>query len=307
MTQSPQITGSSWLMVLTLGFVWGGTFLINELALEGMTPFWLAAGRIGFGALLSIVIWQLRGGALFAAPLSRPDLRSLILIGLLSSALPFSLISWGQQFVTAGFTGVSMASVGLMVLPLAHFLVPGERITLRRGIGFLIGFIGVALLIGASGFESTGLALEFPGRLACFSAAACYAFSSVMMRRLPAVDPLGLSAILLVIGAAVVIPMAWVVEGPPPLPDTRTLLLVAFLGMVPTAAANLLRVAVIRTAGPVFMSLTNYQVPVWSVVLGAAMLGEPLPPVLFWSMALILCGVALSQYGALRRLFGKET
>lgn len=74
-------------------------------------------------------------------------------------------------------------------------------------------------------------------------------------------------------------------------------------GLIPTAAANFLRVLVIHTAGPVFMSLTNYLVPVCSVILGALILSEPLPPSLLAAMLLILFGVCLSQWGALRRLF----
>jgi drug/metabolite transporter (DMT)-like permease len=220
-----------------------------------------------------------------------------------SSALPFMLISWGQQYVTAGFTGVSMASVALIVLPLAHFFVPGERITWRRALGFVVGFVGVVILIGGQAFESTGVAHELPGRMACVGAASCYAVSSILMRRLPKVDPVGLSAMLLLIGSAMVIPMALVVEGPPPAVDARTLWILAFLGLIPTAAANLLRVTVVRTAGPVFMSLVNYMVPVWAVVLGAVLLSEPLPASLLWAMLLILIGVALTQYGALHRLF----
>ena len=127
-----------------------------------------------------------------------------------------------------------------------------------------------------------------------------------MTRRLPPMDPIGLAAVMLAVGTAVVIPVAWAVEGPPPLPDTRTVIVLAILGLVPTAGANLLRVLVIRSAGPVFMSLTNYQVPVWSVVFGATILGEPLPPTLLIALALILAGVALSQYRALRRLFGMD-
>ena len=75
---------------------------------------------------------------------------------------------------------------------------------------------------------------------------------------------------------------------------------------MPTALANLLRVVVIRSAGPVFMSLTNYQVPLWSVALGVAFLGEPLHLSLLVATVLILTGVALSQYGALRRLFARQ-
>ncbi len=292
-------------MVAILGFVWGGTFLVIEVALRGITPFWLAAARIGFGAILTTLVWQLRGGLLFATRPTIAQWVNLWVVGVLSSALPFMLISWGQQYVTAGFTGVSMASAALIVLPLAHFLVPGERITLRRAIGFLIGFVGVVILIGGQAFESTGVALELPGRIACITAAACYAISSVLMRRLPPVDPVGLSAILLMIGALLVIPAAWVSEGPPPSTNASTLWVLTFLGLVPTAAANLLRVTLVRSAGPVFLSLVNYQVPVWSVLLGALILGEPLPPSLIWALALILAGVALSQYGALKRLFSR--
>lgn len=294
-------------MLMILGVTWGGTFLVIEIALRGLTPFWIATSRIVFAAILTTAVWQLRGGRLFAQRLRRDQTVALWIVGLLSSAIPFMLLSWGQQYVTSGFAGVSMASVALMVLPLSHFLVPGERLTPRRFIGFLIGFAGVTLLIGGQLFTSTGAALELPGRLACLGAAGCYALSSVMMRRLPPVDAVGLTAVLLLIGAVAVVPAALWKEGVPDLPDAETLWAVAFLGLVPTAAANLLRVTLVRSAGPVFMSLVNYQVPVWSIVLGALILSEPLPDSLIWALALILAGLGLSQYGALSRLFGFGT
>ncbi|HHS88763.1 MAG TPA: DMT family transporter [Rhodobacteraceae bacterium] len=289
-------------MIAALGVTWGGTFLVIEIALRGITPFWLAAARIGFASLLMGVIWGARGFTLFTGTGPRPW-GTLAVIGALSSAVPFMLLSWGQQYVTSGFAGVSMAAVALMVLPLAHFLVPGEQLNARKLIGFVIGFAGVVLLIGAQAFDSTGAQLETAGRIACLGAAGCYAVSSVLMRRLPPVDPVALATVLLIIGAALVIPVAWAVEGPPPLPDTETIVALAVLGLIPTAAANLLRVMVIRSAGPTFMSLTNYQVPVWSVLFGAMILNEPLPPSLIYALILILSGVAISQWSSLRRIF----
>lgn len=301
MTQSSEITPKSWLMVLALGVVWGATFLVIELALQGITPFWLAAARIGFAATLTVTIWGLRGFPLFLT--EQRDWPALAFAGAFSAAIPFALLSWGQQFVTSAFAGVSMAAVALMVLPLAHFLLPGERMTLRRTVGFLIGFAGVSVLIGGQALATTGAALEPWGRVACLGAGACYAISSVMMRRLPPIDGIGLAAMPLIFGSLFAVPMAWIAEGPPPLPDSQTLLLLALLGLIPTAGANLLRVLVIRSAGPVFMSLTNYIVPLCSVTLGALLLGEPLHRSLLLALLLILTGVALSQYGALRRLF----
>ena len=304
MHTQPQITPASWGMVATLGLVWGATFLFIELALEGITPFWLAAGRIGFAALLAVAIWQVRGGRLFLT--QETGWTALAVAGLFNSAVPFMLLSWGQQTVTSGFAGVSMASGALIMLPLAHVFVPGERITLRRTIGMLVGFVGVAVLLGGQAFVSSGDPMEPYGRLACFGAATCYAISSVLMRRLPPVDPFGLAAMALVFGSLLVIPAALVVEGPPPLPDTRTLWIVALLGLIPTAGANMLRILVIRSAGPVFMSLVSYQVPMWSVILGIVVLGEPFRPALLLAMGLILLGVLVSQWGALTRLFGRR-
>ncbi len=303
MHTQPEITPANWGMVATLGLVWGATFLFIELALEGITPFWLAAGRIGFAGLLAVAIWQIRGGRLFLT--QDTSWGSLAVSGLFNSAVPFMLLSWGQQTVTSGFAGVSMASGALIMLPLAHLFVPGERITTRRFIGMLVGFAGVTVLLGGQAFASSGDPLEPFGRLACIGAATCYAISSVLMRRLPPVDPFGLAAMALVFGSLLVIPAAIVVEGPPPLPDTRTLWIVALLGLIPTAGANMLRILVIRSAGPVFMSLVSYQVPMWSVILGIVILGEPFRPALLLAMGLILLGVLVSQWGALNRLFGR--
>jgi len=300
----PDITAKSWIMVTILGLVWGASFLFIELALVGIGPFWLAASRILFAGVLTTAIWKMRGGQLYTTE-QRADLGPLLTVGVLSSALPFMAISWGQQFVTSGFAGVSMAAVALVVLPLAHFYVPGERLTARKSFGFLIGFIGVAVLIGPEAFRSTGVDGEVFGRFACVLGASCYAVSSVVMRRLPPVDPIGLSAVTLMIGAVPVTILALILEGLPSVPTAEVGLVILTLGLVQTAAANLLRVMVIRSAGPVFMSLTNYQVPLWSVLLGVLLLGEDVEASLFVAMVLILAGVFLSQWGALKRLFAR--
>ena len=306
MTDRPEITATSWIMMVSLGFIWGGTFLATEIALEGITPFWLAASRIVLGAIATVVVWQILGRKLFAAPADRQQYALLFVIAGLSSAVPFALLAWGQQYVTSGFAGVSMASTALIVLPLAHFLIPGERITWLRTLGFGVGFVGVVVLIGLQAFDSNGSQLELWGRLACVGAASCYAVSSIQLRRLQAIDPIGLSAVLLLLASLYSVPLAWAIEGPPVMPDVYILGVLAFLGLIPTAAANFMRVYVARTAGPVFLSLLNYQVPIWSILLGAWFLNETLPGTLIWATILILVGVGLTQYSAIARLYRKS-
>lgn len=301
--ETPQVTLRSWLSILALGIIWGSTFMMIDIALRGITPFWLAAARITIAAGVMLAIWQSVGRPLFSAPVALGTWRNLVLIGVLSSAVPFTLLAFGLQTVSTGFAGVAMASVALMVLPLSHFFVAGERMTPLKAGGMGLGFCGVVLLIGTDALSSTGQDGELWGRLACLASAACYAVSSVLMRRLPPVDPVGLSTVTLAIGAACSVPIAVAMETPPASVPATPLIAIIVLGLIPTALANLIRVRVVRTAGPVFMSLVSYQLPLWSVFFGAVILSEPLPGGLLGAMALILSGMALSQWKSLRRLF----
>ncbi|MEL6609174.1 MAG: DMT family transporter [Pseudomonadota bacterium] len=294
-----QANAHSAVMVLILGITWGSTFLVTEIALAGMTPFWLAAGRQIIGAVVMCSVWAVIGGKIRKADDGLARWPFLLVAGITSSALPFALLAWGQQFVTSGFAGVSMAAVALIVLPLAHVFVPGERAGPRRVAGFVIGFIGVCVLLGARAFDSSGAAMEGWGRMACLGAATCYAVSSVLLRRCPPIDPVAMASVLIVVGASVATVVAFVIEGWPEMPEGPALLALVGLGLIPTAAANFLRVFVIRTAGPVFMSITNYIVPVWSVAMGAWILNEPVPGTMGVAVVLILAGVALSQSRAL--------
>ena len=279
---SPTPTLLSWLMVITLGITWGSTFLVTELALKGISPFWLAAGRQVIGAAVMLAIWAITRSPVRVGDDTRPRWPYLLIAGVTSSALPFALLAWGQQYVTSGFAGVSMAAVALIVLPLAHVFVPGEKAGPRRIFGFAIGFVGVCVLIGGRAFDSSGAALEAYGRMACLGAATCYAVSSILLRRCPPINPIAMATLLIIVGAAVAVPVAWIAEGPPPFgdlaPPRDALIALVGLGLIPTAAANFLRVFVIRTAGPVFMSITNYIVPIWSVLMGAWLLMNQFQP-----------------------------
>ena len=160
------------------------------------------------------------------------------------------------------------------------------------------------VLIGPGAFTSTGKDLESLARLACLGAAGGYAIGSIATRLSPEVDRLALSALVLTLAAGMILPLALVVEGWPSALNTKSLLALLYLGVLPTGVAQVLLVQVNREAGPSFFSLVNYMVPVWSVILGALVLGEALPPSLLAAMTLILVGVGMSQWGALRRVFG---
>lgn len=298
MTTPTAPTLSNWLSIFALGLIWGGTFMVVSIALEGYGPLTVACARTTLGALALLTLM----GALRRPMPSRAALPSIAIIGVLNTALPFALLSWGQQFVPSAFAGISMAALPLFVLPLAHFFTD-EALSLRRGLGVIIGFSGALVLIGP-GVLQLGTGMEPLGQLACLGATICYASASILTRRCPPVDPFTLAAMTLVVGSMILIPSMFAVEGVPRWTDTRTGLAILFLGFVPTALAALLRVMVIRSAGSVFMTLVNDQVPLWSVFFGWAILDEALPLTFFAALALILCGVAISQWRRPIRIFG---
>lgn len=295
----------NWLRIVVLAAIWGASFMSVSVALEGVGPLTVVAVRLGLGAAFLVVLSFALGHGLPPVR-GRPAGRIwafVLAMAVFSNALPFLLLSWGQQVVASGFAGVCMAVVPLLVLPLAHVFVPGEVMSLRRLVGFCIGTAGVIVLIGPGAFASTGESFESLAKMACVGAACCYAIGGIFTRLCPAVDLLALAAAVLLVAAVLFAPVALYVEGWPRDVPPLSLAALLYLGLLPTGVAQILLVMVIRDAGPVFLGLVNYQVPVWSVIFGVVLLAEPLPPSLLLAMALILAGVALSQLGALSRLF----
>ncbi|WP_438956718.1 DMT family transporter [Cognatiyoonia sp.] len=297
MTSTP--TFANWISILALGVIWGGTFMVVSIALEGYGPFTVACARTTLGAVALVVTLRLLRKPL--PSLSGRPLRLMIVMGLMNTALPFSLLSWGQQYVPSAFAGISMAALPLFVLPLAH-VFSDEPLNLRKALGVCLGFIGATVLIGP-GVLRIGEGLEPLGQIACLLAAMSYAVSSILTRNFPPMDPLALAAWTLIVGSVALIPLMLIIEGFPMWSDPRSSLAILFLGFFPTALAALLRVSVIRSAGSVFMTLVNYQVPVWSMLFGAWVLNEVLPLRFFAALALILFGLAISQWFSLARLF----
>lgn len=297
-----QPTLQNWLSILALGLIWGGTFMVVSIALQGYGPLTVACARTTLGAAALLVLMRVmhRPMPVFDARM----IKYLVVIGLLNTALPFALLSWGQQYVPSAFAGISMAALPLFVLPLAHIFTD-EKLTTRNLVGVSLGFVGAVVLIGPSVLR-IGTGLEPLGQIACVAASLSYAISSVMTRRCPPIDSITMAALLLLVGAAALIPAMLIVEGVPQIADPRTTAAIIFLGVVPTAIAALLRVFTIRSAGSVFMTLVNYQVPVWSMIFGAFVLSEVLPVRFFAALALIMIGLMISQWLSLKRIFGQD-
>ena len=294
--QIPSLT--NWLSILALGVIWGGTFMVVSIALQGYGPLTVACARTTLGAAALLVLMRALN-----RPLPSFDGRMwkyLIIIGLLNTALPFALLSWGQQYVPSAFAGISMAALPLFVLPLAHIFTD-EKLSTRNLVGVTLGFVGAVVLIGPS-ILRIGSGWEPLGQIACIAAALSYAISSIMTRRCPPIDPITMAALLLVVGAIALIPAMLIVEGVPTIADRTSTIAIIFLGIVPTALAALLRVYTIRSAGAVFLTLVNYQVPVWSMIFGAWILSEILPLRFFIALGLIMFGLIISQWSSLRTL-----
>lgn len=303
-----EIAPINWLRIAALGLVWGASFMFISVALTGAGPLFVAAFRITLGAFCLLGLSWARGSRL--PPVRGPQAGRIwgfvLVMAVLSNAVPFAMLSWAQQSVASGFAGVCMAAVPLLILPLAHLLVPGERMTLRRLAGFAMGTLGVVVLIGPDALATTGLPMETLARLACVGAAGCYAVGAIATRLCPEADRLGLAAAVLSVAAVFILPLALMVEGWPRDLTAQSLFALLYLGILPTGLAQLLLVQVNRDAGPSFFGLVNYMVPVWSVAFGATLLAEPLPPSLLLAMSLILGGVALSQLVTLRRVFRRR-
>lgn len=268
------------------------------MALTGFGPITIAAIRVAIAAaVLTTVSFKMGHGLPTTGTATGLKIwRHAFGMALFTNAIPFSLLSWAQIHVSSGYAGITMAVVPLLVLPLSHFFIPGERLSRQKTLGFGIGFVGVVVLIGpAQILETGGGDIENIARITCVIASCCYAIGSIITRLAPHGPQMAFSSAALLIASAMLIPVALIVEGIPAMPNQTALFGVLYLGLFPTALATVLLVYVIKAAGPPFLSLVNYQVPVWAVIIGMVVLNESLPSQFVWALGLILIGLGISQ------------
>ncbi len=285
---------ADWISLFALTALWGSAFLLNEVALASFAPSVLVAGRIVVAAALIFGYLRVTGNSL--PPLGRAWWPMLVL-AVFGNVLPFHLVAWSQQHIDSSLAGVLMAVMPLFVLTLAHFFVPGARLTPFRAVGFVIGFSGVIVIIGpdfAAGFDGN---VAFWGAIAVLGAALSYSISTIYARRLGAGDPVRRSAGMLIVASILSLPAAAVDVPGITTPSIGSAVALGILGLLATGFATLLYFRLVQGPGPTFLSLVNYLVPAWAVIAGAVFLEESLSLSVFVGLSLILGGIALSEIG----------
>lgn len=292
---------AEWGLLLLLVALWGSSFLLVRVSLDSFTPVAVTAGRLLIGAgVLGLVLAVTR----LRLPRGQGHWMFFAAMAVVGNALPFFLIAWGQRDIPSGLTGILMAVMPLVVLVLAHFLVAGERLTSRRLAGFALGFVGVVVLTGPEAWAAlVGREAALLSQLAVLGAAVCYGVSAIIARRGPVLHPVITAAAVLSIASILVggfLAVAGARAGTAgawhaPVALLPGLALFA-LGALSTGLATVVYFSLVARAGATFLSLINYLIPVWAVVLGALALGERLPARAFAALALILAGMVIARW-----------
>src|SRR5574337_574210 len=167
-----------WGAFALLGLIWGSSFLWIKIAVQETGPFTLVAFRLLFGLIgLLLVMWQQKQ----SFPRDRRTLLAFLFMGAFNTAVPFTLISWGETRIDSGLASILNGAVPLFTIIIAHFWLHDEKITLPRILGLIIGFIGVVILVGRD-FGPQGLRSSILGQLAVLAAAICYATAITFSR-----------------------------------------------------------------------------------------------------------------------------
>lgn len=285
------LTFNALVMLLLLAMIWGSSFTFIKIALGSISPLSIAAGRIGLAAGVLIFIAVIKKETW---PRERSVWGWLFALGVLGNAAPFFLISWGEHNIDSGMTAVLMSVIPLSVPIMAHFITDDEKLTPHMFIGVLIGFAGLLVLVGPSVLSGLGNDLISQG--AIVFAALCYGGAAFVARKLASVTRTIIAAGSLGIAAIMMVPTALFIDQPWTIEATSAQIAsVVYLGLFPTALANLLLLQVIKTSGVNFLALNNYLVPVFGVGIGALVLGEAIPTEMLTSLVIIFIGIFVSS------------
>jgi len=280
-------------MLIGLAMLWGASFLFIKVAVRELTPATLIVGRLGLAAVtLGLLVPFVVGSGETVRQL-RANWVWLVVVALVNTAIPFWLLSWGETRIDSGLASIIQASVPIFNALIAFVAFREVRVTGVRLLGVGVGFLGVALLVGA---QPEGKVL---GALAVVGMAFCYGLGGLLTGRyLKPAQPVVVSFASTAIATLVWLPVG-VAQAPSEMPGWKTIGSVLALGIPGTALAYLLFFGLITGAGAAYASLVTYLIPPIALAYGAIFLGERFGASAFGGLALILAGVALGT-GAVR-------
>ncbi|MDA9208140.1 DMT family transporter [Octadecabacter sp.] len=299
MTQQRTLSLQTWAELFLLGLIWGGSFLAIRLALNEVPFVTSVAHRVFWAAVL---LWGYV--ILRRLPLPR-DPRvwgALFVMGLLNNVIPFSLMAWGQLYIPTGLTSVFNAGTAIFGVVIAALLLADERLTLRKTIGSLLGFAGVATAIGLDSlrnFDITSLA-----QLAVIGGTISYAFAGVWARlNLSGLTPQVAAAGMLTGSSLVMVPAAFIIDGAPSFALSATAFgAIAYYVVFATAGAYLLYYRILAAAGSANTMIVTLLIPPVSILLGAVLLNETLSPNVYVGLGLLALGLVTLDGRLLARL-----
>lgn len=288
-----------WSRLLILVLLWGTAFALLKTAVSEIPPATVVMGRLWIGAVMLLIWVKFRGYAMprlissKEKPMDRLWLWFMVL-GITGGTVPFALISWGQKSLDSALVGILMAIMPLATVAMAHFFVAGEKMNVRKLIGFTIGFIGVVVLMGPAALRGLG-GHTFIAQIAVILGALFYAVQTIIARNMPPVRPSVAAAGLLICAALVITPFGLYAAMDMPIPGLGAQVSVLGLGLGATGLGGILLMAVIRDAGPSFLSLSNYLMPLVAVFVGIS-IGEHLGLNVWIALFIILTGLVLAGF-----------
>jgi len=276
------------LLLGLLALLWGSSYLLIKVALQGLPPVTLIALRVSLaaGVLLAVVAW--RGQRL---PRDLGTWRLLFLQSFLNASGAWLLLAWGQQYVDSGLAGVLNSTSPVFVFFLTLLVTRHEALSLRKLAGALLGVVGVTLIIGVDALA--GLGREVAGQVAVLLGAVLYACAAINGKRFAHLPATVTAASVMLCATAVLLPAAVIVDRPWILqPSLLSLLAAAALAIFCTAAALLLYFRLVRTLGSMGVASQAYLRAGVSVLLGIVVLGEVFRPVIGLGLLAVILGVA---------------
>jgi len=280
----------NYLLLLFLGAIWGSSYMFIKIAVVEVPAVTLVAARL---VLAAVILWIAHRVLRRPAPRGRKLWGAYAVMGFLSGALPYILISWGEQHIHSSLAALLQATMPIFTVILARFLGRDERQTWTTGLGVMLGFIGVAVLMLPD--LRQGLQINLLGQFAIIASSVSYASATIFARnQLRGQHPLTSTMGQITMGACFTLPLSLLIDRPftllPSLPAIASWLGLTILG---TVVAYVIYYALIERTSATFVSTVTYIIPIVGLILGALVLSEPITLNLLLSTALIITGVLL--------------
>ena len=283
-----------WFYFTLLIILFGSAFILIEISLKSFSPIIIAFSRVTIASIVLFIYSLFRN---YNFRFVKENFFLLFILALSGTTIPFLFISWAQITINSSETGILIGFMPIFTIIGSHYFFKYESLTARKLFGFILGFIGLLILL-LNNEDSINIYDNLIAKVAVIIAAIFYALNALLIKKASNIAVIPLAAFVMLISSIQLLIIFIFINNPSIFNSEiylDSIIALLVMALLSTAFATVVYYKIIQNYGPNFMSLVNYPIPIFAFFAGVIFLNEKFNLYSIASLLLVIISIYISQ------------